>query len=85
MVVSNFARCNCVLFRYLEFGGRLFSRNGHEVLETLYVSTNCVICEVCEELAAVALIIGELVASSCVQLLLSCRFTVAMTVGLEGG
>lgn len=34
----------------------------------LYVSTNCVICEACEELAAIALIIGELVASSCVQL-----------------
>lgn len=33
----------------------------------LYVSTNCVICEACEELVAVALVIGELVASSCVQ------------------
>jgi hypothetical protein len=85
MVLSSFARCNCVLFHYLKFGGRLFSRNGHEVLETLYVSTNCVVCAVCEELGAVALIIGELVASSCVQLLLSCRFIVAMTVGLEGG
>lgn len=34
----------------------------------LHVSTNCVICEACEELGAVALIIGELVGSSCVQL-----------------
>lgn len=37
MVLSSFARCNCVLFRYLEFGGRLFCRNGCEVLETLCI------------------------------------------------
>lgn len=37
MVLSSVARCNCALFRYLEFGGRRFSRNGCEVLETVCI------------------------------------------------